>query len=574
MNGLDELRRLGGRLGKRLGRPSPRDIVAGLVTGLFSIPEGMAYASIGGFNPVLGLYSGIVPTIVGALTARTVLMVTTLTSAIALSAQSVLAEAGLDPHDLGNVATLTVMVGAVMLLFGVLRLGAVMSFVSNAVMTGFTTGIAVQIIVGVLGDATGYDPHGHNKLRQIWDWIAHIGSWKLSAVLVAIGTIAVWAVTSRVRPLRGIATLIALLALTVVVAVIGVKVELVRDIAKIPSSLPVPHLPDLAAVPDLALGAVAVALVALAQAAGIGAAVPNPDGSRSSLNGDFTAQGLANLSGGFFQALPTGGSLSRTGVATGAGARGPWAGVFAGVWLALVVVTLGHYAELIPMPVIGGLILVVGGELVWERRHDIRLVLRTSWLSASAMIVTFLATTQLPLQQAILLGAALSLLLFCVRISREARLMRLTPGPDAGHWSVTDLPERLEPGDVVVLHYAGVSFFAELGRINDAWPRTDDARGAVLILSVRVLPDVPSSAVMKVFQRRARELQAGGGTLMIAGVSPALKRLLDETGTTAVIGADNIFPAEPEIFAPLDKAYARATRSGGGPPERAAGVTA
>jgi SulP family sulfate permease len=94
-----------------LGRPKPRDVLAGLVTGLFSIPEGMAYASIGGFNPVVGLHSGIVPGIVASLFARTVLMVTTLTSAIAPSSRSVLGEAGLDPGDPANVAALAIIVG-------------------------------------------------------------------------------------------------------------------------------------------------------------------------------------------------------------------------------------------------------------------------------------------------------------------------------------------------------------------------------------------------------------------------------------------------------------------------------
>ena len=135
---------------RRLGRPTPRDVLAGLVTGLFSIPEGMAYASIGGFNPVVGLYSGVVPGIIASVFARTVLMVTTLTSAIALSSRSVLKEAGLDPADPANVAALAVVVGVVMLVFGLLRFGSIMNFVCNAVMTGFSTGIAVQIIAGVL----------------------------------------------------------------------------------------------------------------------------------------------------------------------------------------------------------------------------------------------------------------------------------------------------------------------------------------------------------------------------------------------------------------------------------------
>ena len=100
----------------RLGRPRLKDVVAGLVTGLFSIPEGMAYASIGGFNPVAGLYSGMVSTVLGSVFARTVLMVTTLTSALALSSRSVLSAAGLDPADPANVAALVLVVGAVMLM--------------------------------------------------------------------------------------------------------------------------------------------------------------------------------------------------------------------------------------------------------------------------------------------------------------------------------------------------------------------------------------------------------------------------------------------------------------------------
>ncbi|MEV5856475.1 SulP family inorganic anion transporter [Streptomyces anulatus] len=167
----------------RLGRPTGSDVTSGTVTGLFSIPEGMAYAAIAGFNPVAGLYAGVVPASVGSLTSRTVLMVTTLTSAIALTSQSVLSDAGLDPKNVGDVALLTVMVGVVMLLMGALRLGAVMTFVSNAVMTGFSTGIALQIITGVLKDATGYRPQGHDKIHQLGDRLWHVGDRQPAATL-------------------------------------------------------------------------------------------------------------------------------------------------------------------------------------------------------------------------------------------------------------------------------------------------------------------------------------------------------------------------------------------------------
>ncbi|MER5965698.1 SulP family inorganic anion transporter [Streptomyces sp. NPDC002057] len=554
----------------RLGRPTASDVSSGAVTGLFSIPEGMAYAAIAGFNPVAGLYAGVVPAIVGSLTSRTVLMVTTLTSAIALTSQSVLADAGLDPKDAGNVATLTLLVGVVMLLMGVLRLGAVMSFVSHAVMTGFSTGIALQIITGVLKDATGYAPQGHNRLLQLGDWLGHIGDWQAAATLTALATIAVWALARAVKRLEPAALLVAMVAVSLAVAALSTDVELVKDIAAIPAALPSFTAPDLSAVPDLVWGAVSVALVALAQAAGIAPSMPNPDGTRSDVDGDFRAQGCANLAGGLFQALPSGGSMSRTGVAVSAGARTRWAGVVSGVFLALVVLLCGSLAERIPMPVIGGLILVVGGELIWGKRHDILLVFRTSWLSAGAMVLTFLATTQLPLQRAIVLGAVLSLLLYCAQAARQAKLVALRRTPDRptgpGHWETAEPPAALTPGGITVLDYAGSSFFAELPRIESGLPATDGARGAVLILVVRALPDVPSSAMLGLLDRYAARLSDQGGRLVLCGVQPPLLRLLERSGVAARLGEGGIVPATPQLFGALDTALAEARRRTAPPP--------
>ncbi|SCD66865.1 SulP family inorganic anion transporter [Streptomyces sp. OspMP-M43] len=548
----------------RLGRPKPSDATSGAVTGLFSIPEGMAYASIAGFNPVAGLYAGVVPAIVGSLTSRTVLMVTTLTSAIALTSQSVLSDAGLDPRDAGNVAALTVLVGAVMLLMGLLRLGAVMSFVSNAVMTGFSTGIALQIITGVLKDATGYRPQGHNKLHQLVDWLAHVGSWQGATTAVAASTVAIWAAARAVKRLEPAALLIAMVLTSVGAAVLATDVELVRDIAAIPAALPAFTAPDPSAVPHLIGGAFSVALVALAQAAGIAPSMPNPDGTRSDVNGDFRSQGYANLSGGLFQAMPSGGSLSRTGVAVSAGARTRWAGVVSGVFLALVVLVAGSLAERIPMPVIGGLILVVGGELIWGKRHDVLLVLRTSRTSSAAMLLTFLATTQLPLQQAVVLGAVLSLLLYCAQAARQAKLVALhrTPHPSGGpgRWETAEPPTALAPGTVTVLDYAGSSFFAELPRIENRLPAVDGARGAVLVLALRALPDVPSSAMLKVLDRYAARLHDQGGRLILCGVQPTLARLLERSGIAARLGPGGVVPATSRLLGPLETAFAEAER--------------
>ncbi|MFI8199875.1 SulP family inorganic anion transporter [Streptomyces sp. NPDC085942] len=263
----------------------------------------------------------------------------------------------------------------------------------------------------------------------------------------------------------------------------------------------------------------------------------------------------------------SGGSLSRTGVAVSAGARTRWAGVVSGVFLALVVLVAGSLAERIPMPVIGGLILVVGGELIWGKRHDVLLVLCTSRMSSAAMLLTFLATTQLPLQQAILLGAVLSLLLYCAQAARQAQLVapRRTPdrAGDPGKWETVEPPTSLAPGTVTVLDYAGSSFFAELPRIENQLPAVDDARGAVLALTVRALPDVPSSAMLKVLDRYAARLHDQGGRLILCGVQPALLQLLKRSGTAARLGPGGIVPATPQLLGPLETALTEAHRWAG-----------
>ena len=338
---------------------------------------------------------------------------------------------------------------------------------------------------------------------------------------------------------------------------LDLDVEKVGDIGSIPNAFPAPVLPDLSVAPDLVFGAVAVALVALAQAAGIGAAVPNPDGSRTNVSGDFLAQGAANLAGGFFRALPVGGSLSRTGVATSAGARTRWAGIFAGISLAVLVIVAGSAAERIPMPVIGGLILVIGTELIVGRMDDIVFVARTALLPVLAMVTTFLATTQLPLQQAIFVGVALSLLLYCVSAQRHTRLQALARQDD-GHWRVVDVPPQLPSRQVTVLHYDGVAFFAELARIDEAWPEQHDTEHAVVILHLRALPDVPSSTLLRALDRRRAALEERDCRLIVAGLHPALLGDFRRTGLATRLGEDNLLVQTPVFFEALDTAWSRA----------------
>lgn len=266
-----------------------------------------AYAAIAGFNPLAGLYAGAVPAVVGSLFARTALMVTTLTSAIALTARTALLGAGLDPANPADVAALTLDVGVRMAVFAAVRLEALLRLVSGAAMTGFSVGIDVQITAGAGDDATGYHSPHNNRLVHLSDWFAHIGTWSTAATEASVAAVLVWIVAHAHPRLHRLAILLALAGASVAVAAGGLAVPLAGSLGAIPAGLPGLSLPDWQILPRLLPGAAAV--VALAQAAGIPRTVPGSPCGKGSGTADILSQSAANLSGAFFQALPAGGFL-------------------------------------------------------------------------------------------------------------------------------------------------------------------------------------------------------------------------------------------------------------------------
>ncbi len=534
------------------------NVISGLATGLFSIPEGMAYAQLAGVNPVFGLYSGIVATIVSSLTTGTVLMMSTLTSAIALATLSVMQNAGIQDSQMPQALfTITFLVGAIMFVLGILRLGSIVNFVSNAVMTGFVAGASLLIILGQEHHLTGYSPVGTNQWQKTVDWLQNIGQWDMTTVAVSVSVIAFMVLLKRIRPLEKFAAIVVLVVATVVVNYFKIQVELVASIATIPNSLPPFMLPDFSLAPQLALGSLSVALVALAQGAGISTAVPNPDGNKASASRDFVGEGLGNLAGSFFQSMGTGGSLSRTGISVGAGANGRMGGVFAGLWLGLIVLLFGSYAEKVPLAVIGGMLTVIGVELILARVPSAHLIFRTGeWGPIAAMAITFLTALFIPLQYTIFLGAAFSLILYVVASSKKFNLQEAVRLEDGG-WELRDAPKALTSGEATVIVLQGLDFFAEVPTLDDQMPPTRGARNAVAVLVLRDMRRISSTAI-RWLERYAKNLKAEGGLLILADVNVEVMTTLKKSGTLEVIGAENIFPATSRVLGAEEIAWAAA----------------
>ena len=386
---------------------------------MVSVAEGMAYAVVAGVDPVYGLYAGSVSLLVGSLFASSSLLVVTATNALALVAADNIGALGPDVDPATALFTLTLLVGVVMAALGLARLGSVVRFISAEVQAGLVAAVALLVVFGQYDDLVGYSSKttvaGGGKVVKAIDITAHLPSWDGPTAAVGATCIAALVVAKRTR-LRSYADIVAMVLGVAVVSGLGLdSVQTVGDIASIPTGLdaiPTAHLPDLSLVPDLLPAAIAAAIVGLSEAATVGAAYPNPDGSRSDMSRDFVAQGAANIAGGFFRALPAGGSLSRTGVNVSAGARSRWAGVYAGALLVVLVALAGGLAELIPMTTLAAILMVIGVEaLVKEVRHltEARWI---SWPHVGAAIATVIVGVVSELTTAIFTGVTLSLLLY------------------------------------------------------------------------------------------------------------------------------------------------------------------
>ncbi len=530
------------------------DLSAGLVKSIDSVTGGMANAVLAGVNPVYGLYTVLAATPIGAIFTSSVYMNIDSTGAISATAGSMLL---LYPEETRPqaLAVLTLLTGFFMLAAGLLKLGFLTRFISNAVLRGFLTGIGINIILGQLGDFTGYSSEYENKVVKAVDTFFHLGQINPQIFLVGITTVVIITLFDRTR-LSKISLLIGIVAASALVPLLGLAtVPLVSSLGPLPDALPRPVLPDLTLIPGLIGPAFALTIIALAQSAGISQAYMNPDGKYPNPSRDFTGQGAANLASALFQGLPAGGSLGGTELLVKAGAQTRWANILTGVMAAVLILVFGTLIGRIAMPALAGLLMVVGYQTI--KFDSIRKIWHTGKSPRALMLVTLVVTLIVPLQWAILLGVAFSFAVFAYRESESTTIVQVVS--TASGVPIEQPAPKILPSDrVTALNAYGNLFFAGARNLEEDMPQVDQTKNAVVILSLRGHLELGSTALL-VLERYARTLQANGNTLLVANVSPELYEQMQETLTVNVIGAENIFVTSKEGDSSI-KAYETATR--------------
>ena len=545
----------------KLDRRLFSDVIAGATFAAVNIPQSLGHGQIAagagliaGFSAVSGLYTLMFAMPIAALFTGSVYMNVSTTSALAVAVASALAVFPAGTPAIQTIVPLVLLVGLWQVLLGVFRLGFLVRFVSRSVMVGFMTGVAVLIILGQISDLTGYSPACEfcsNKVVAGIDTLLNPGSIQLPSLGIGLLTMGLIVALGR-TPARKFAMVIAILAASLLAQLLHLDIEIVSDIATLPSGLPAPVLPDFQFLGMLLPSALAIAIVGLVQGAAISQSYVNPNGKFPSVSRDFLGQGIANTAVSVMSGIPAGGSASGTALIVSAGQQSRAANIFAGIFVIIGVLVLAPLIGYLAMPALAGLLIVVGIQLIDV--NTLRAVVRTGAITATALVVTFGTTMVLPLQYAVFVGVGVSIMLNVFRQSNKVRVVEWRTSDDGGI-DEGPAPKTLKPGTVTILYIYGELASGGAPVMESALPDLDTAERCVLVISLRGREDV-SSTFIQIMERVAKKLAAQNSRLMLAGVSDHVYLQLVRTGAMEQLGQENVFKAKARLRASIGAAQA------------------
>lgn len=530
-----------------------KDLVAGVTLGVESVPDGLAQGLLAGINPLAGLYGHLFGMVGAALFTSSAFMTVQVTGAMAL----IVADSGLEtrPDPSRALYTLAMMSGVVLIAAGLLRGGRIVRFVPTAVMTGFVTAVGVNIVLGQLGNFTGYDADGVNRLAKVFDLGRHLLDWSLPAVVVGAITVLAIVVLQR-TPVGALGLVIAV----VIGSVSGVLLDLwvpagvvvLDDLVAVPAALPAPVLPSPDDVLFLLLPAFSLAFVAMVQGAAVSAGIPTKDGKPADISRDYIGQGAGNILAGLFRGMPVGGSMSGSSLVVKSGAQTRLAFFIAGAVTALVILFASGLVAYVAMPALAGLLIVVGITAVKPSR--IMSVVKTGPFQTAIMAVTFLLTLLIPLQFAVLVGVGLGIILYVGQQSNHVRIRRVAIAAD-GRMREEDPPAVVPGGEVLVLQPYGSLFFASAPTFERQLPAVSRGEGpAVVIIRLRGTDQI-GLALVEVLRRYAHDLQSADSTLKLVVSEDLVVAQMTAGGLIGDVGEGNVYRGSEWVGEALRRAH-------------------
>lgn len=530
-----------------------KDLIAAMTGVVVAIPQCMAYALIAGLNPVYGLYTAIVAAIFGAAFGSSKHLITGPTNSSALLVASVMKNyMGLD-NAYQLLFLLTFLVGILKVLFGVLELGKLISYVSHSVIVGFTAGAGSLIALGQLSTLLGITIKNSAQMPttgKFYYVITHLSQTNLYTLGLGLMTVAIILLCRKInKNLPG--ALIGIIVPIIFIICFSLDKKGVILTGDIPTSLPpftMLHF-DIDFIKNVFSGALSIAIIGCVEAISSAKSISTLSRQKVNPNQEFIGQGIAGIASSFFQGFPCSGSFTRTAINYHSGAVSNFAGILSGLITALVLIFFAPYAKYIPSTCLAGVMMVTAYNLI--NKDEIKKIVNLGKFKSDslAMWVTCLATVLLPnLSYAIYSGIGLSILLYLRDTNKVPVQLFIPKQGDDSHIIESEVVDIKERVDILIIELKGNLYFGSSESLEFKLDSLVD-KANVFILRMKHVEsiDMTSLNALKNFAMSVKEF---GGSIIVCGVRPNIDSILMRSNFDSEIGIDNKFLySENEIFA-------------------------
>jgi high affinity sulfate transporter 1 len=538
-----------------------KDVVAGLVLTALLVPQGMAYAELAGLPPITGLYTSILCLVAYALAGPSKILVlgpdSSLGPMIAATILPLVAAGGDPAQAVALASVLALLVGGIMLLAGVAKLGFIADLLSKPTQIGYMNGLALTILVGQLPKLFGFSVDADGLIPELEAFIDGVtgGETVTAALAVGVGALLVILVLQRTMP-KVPAVLVAVVLSILAVDVFDLTASGVSVVGVLPSGFPPFTIPDVAFsdVPLLLAGAMGIVFVALADTISTASAFAARAGDRVDGNGEMIGIGAANVAAGFFQGFPVSTSGSRTAVAERAGAKSQVAGLVGAGAIVLLLVAAPGLLRNLPQPALAAVVIaaslsladVPGVARLWQQRKA----------EALLSFTAFLAVALLGVLPGIGVAVALSILNVFRRAWRPYQAILGDTTPDLpGFHDLAGHPDATTTPGLVLFRFDAPLIFANARTFREQVSELAEGPGVRwIVIAAEPITDVDTTAA-DMLEELDEWLNARGISLVFAEMKDPVHEKITRYELTRTIDPTHFYPtirAAVTAFGSLD----------------------
>lgn len=521
-----------------------KDVTAGIIVAIIALPLSIALALASGVGPEAGIFTAIVAGFVISALGGSSVQIAGPTAAFATIVAGIVAHDGMD-----GLIVATILAGIFLILMGLCHFGSLIKFIPFTITTGFTSGIAVTIVIGQLKDFFGLTyPNGVKPIETVEKFEAVINNFStinMDAVIVGGVSLAILIIAPYIfKRIPG--SLLAVIAGILMVQFLPLKVNTIGNLYTISNALPSLRFPSLSlniiqnALPNALTIAVLAAIESLLSCVVADGMINGKH--RSDM--ELVAQGAGNIASALFGGIPATGAIARTAANIKNGGRTPIAGMVHSITLVIVLVVLMPYAGMIPMPTIAAILFIVAYNMC-QWRTFVNLVKTAPKSDVIVLVTSFVLTVIFDLVVAIEVGMVLACLLFIKRMSEETKVNGWTYVDE----DTPDVDEHLQklPLQIRVYEISGPLFFGAASVIEEIVVKDFTT---CLVLRMRSVPALDSTA-LNALKDLVQVCKSKGITIVFSHVNDQPMKVMEKAGFIELVGKVNF---QPSISAALDRA--------------------